>query len=166
MVERLLSREDVIKSFGFKEFQKGLRYVTEGRIVSSIEIKGKLRGFVQGSMDGPYQVKIDMNDLGSSVCSCPAQAMCKHCAAMAIAYADGKVSHFHDIEERIGRLTENEAKRLLCRIATINPDVAREVMKGPESLTWFGQRMNMVTQALAGCFEGEELAKAAKSYRN
>jgi hypothetical protein len=161
MVQCLLSREDVIKAFGFKEFQKGLRYVTEGRIVSSVEIQGKLRGFVQGSMNSPYQVKIDLNDLGSSVCSCPVEAMCKHCAAMAIAYADGRISHFHDIEERIGRLTENEAKKLLCRIATINPDVAREVMKGP-ALTWLGQRMNMVTQALEGCFEGEELAEGCE----
>lgn len=32
MREHLLNREDIIKAFGVKEFQKGLAYFVEGRL--------------------------------------------------------------------------------------------------------------------------------------
>ena len=67
MIERSLSREDVIKAFGVKEFQKGLQYFKEGRIVSAMETEGRIIGIVQGSMDRPHEVMMDLDDLQGSV---------------------------------------------------------------------------------------------------
>ena len=109
---RGLSREDVIKAFGLKEFQKGLAYCSDGNVLMAVEENGVIRGKVQGSMDRPYDVKVDIDDLQESDCSCPVGEMCKHCAALAIAYADGKGSSVNDIERRVDDLRSGSSGRI------------------------------------------------------
>jgi uncharacterized Zn finger protein len=60
MKGRSLTREDVIRAFGAKEFQKGLVYLVEGRVASAIEDGDILRGSVKGTMDRLYDVKFEI----------------------------------------------------------------------------------------------------------
>jgi len=154
-----LNREDVIKAFGLKEFQKGLAYYSDGSVLMAVEENGIVRGKVQGSMDRPYDVKIDLNDLLDSTCTCPVEDMCKHCAALAIAYADGKVTGLSEIESRVDGLSEKEAKSLLVRAAMQSAAVARDVLKGPKVCTWLGSRLGTVSNAFDGCRDVEDLSE-------
>ena len=109
---RGLSRDDVIKAFGVKEFQKGFAYYSDGSILTAISDKKIIHGKVQGSMDRPYDVEVRLDDLWASTCSCPVGEMCKHCAAVAIAYADGKISSADDIERMVFSLSESARWRV------------------------------------------------------
>jgi len=161
-----LSREDVIKAFGLKEFQKGLAYYSDGSVLMAVEENGIIRGKVQGSMDRPYDVKLRLDDVRESTCSCPVEEMCKHCAALAIAYADGKVTSVGDLESRVDGLSENEAKALLVRAAMQSATVARDVLKGPKVCTWLGSRLGTVSNAFEGCRDVEDLSEGCDRLRD
>lgn len=122
------AREAQVKeAFGTRVFEKGRNYFKEGRVVEIIVDGDMISGKVMGSMHAPYRATLNWGDGISSACSCPVSNMCKHGAALALAYlsdAAGAVD-LVDVREEIQRLDEEETKRLLAECMAREPRLIR-----------------------------------------
>jgi uncharacterized Zn finger protein len=79
MVEAAMDRRTV---------EKGRAYLLDGNVLEAVDLGDALWGRVQGRQFDPYEVTIRITE-GSLIarCSCPMEAMCKHCAALALKWA-------------------------------------------------------------------------------
>ncbi|TAK22009.1 MAG: hypothetical protein EPO40_28935 [Myxococcaceae bacterium] len=89
MSERLLSR-----TVGMNAYQKGRGYARRGHVLESSIDGWAASGRVHGRAAEPYEVRVDVSELGTftSACTCPAwrgpERHCKHVAALLVALRD------------------------------------------------------------------------------
>lgn len=62
-----------------KTFDKGGEYFRKGYVYNVVILGTKIQATVQGTYR--YLVRIDLDNIGASKCSCPVQTRCKHIAA-------------------------------------------------------------------------------------
>lgn len=76
-VERL--SEEIKHVLHPKTFDKGWEYNKRGYVYNVVILDTKIQATVQGAYR--YLVRIDIDNIGASKCSCPVQTRCKHIAA-------------------------------------------------------------------------------------
>jgi len=119
--------DKIRKAFGERTYEKGLGYFKEGRVGDMVVDGNKVTGKVIGSTDKPYNVMLTWGKKVSSTCSCPVGEMCKHGAALALAFLSNDIERV-DLEKmrrEIDRLDDKEAKGLLAECMTKEPKLIR-----------------------------------------
>lgn len=118
--------EDIRKAFGERTYQRGMAYFEDGKVIDLIVDGDSIMGQVIGRGDRPYDVSLVWNDRITSSCSCPVEDMCKHGAALALAFISGDAERV-DLERaksEIECLDEKEAKGLLMDCMALEPNLA------------------------------------------
>ncbi|MEK4115226.1 SWIM zinc finger family protein [Paenibacillus sp. FSL W8-0919] len=86
------------QTFSDLTIKRGFQYFKQGRVRSS-ELSdpssGVIDALVQGSVAEPYQVRLRVNSLSDSECSCPVEGACKHMAAVLLDYAQQQGRSIH-----------------------------------------------------------------------
>jgi len=118
--------EKIKKSFDERTYQKGSDYFKEGRVIDLVVDRNRVMGQVVGRSDRPYNVTLVWGKHIRSSCSCPVGDMCKHGAAVALAFISDDIERI-DLErarKAIGRLDEKEAKGVLSDCMALEPQLA------------------------------------------
>lgn len=115
------------KAFGERTYEKGLGYFKEGRVGDLVVDGDKVSGKVIGSADKPYHVKLTWGKMVSSTCSCPVGEMCKHGAALTLAFLSNDMERvdLEKVRKEIEGLDDNEAKGLLAECMAREPRLIR-----------------------------------------
>ena len=96
--------------------EKGEAYLEGGNVLDAVDLGDALWGRVQGRQSEPYGVTIRLSGGGLSArCSCPMEAMCKHCAALALMWARNPES-FVDGGAVLRSIEEMERDELVSRL--------------------------------------------------
>ena len=118
MLEKMLNSESLREAAGDRHFERGKDYFNQGLVKSLRSLSGVVTAKVQGTET--YQVRIEAAEDGLKFdCNCPLGengTVCKHCAAVGLAWLNGRgVLDEHDDErENIRRhLFSMEKSRLV-----------------------------------------------------
>ncbi len=85
---RGITAQTVDEAFDDVTLARGWKYLEGGRVLEAVDLGDELWGRVVGRMPEPYEVRLRMSGGALEArCTCPMEAMCKHCAALALKWA-------------------------------------------------------------------------------
>jgi uncharacterized Zn finger protein len=106
----------VAEAMDERTIERGEAYLLGGNVLEAVDLGDALWGRVQGRQFDPYEVTIRIAEDGLSArCSCPMEAMCKHCAALALKWARDP-SSFMDGETILSSLRSMGRDALASRL--------------------------------------------------
>jgi len=125
---RDITEDEIRSAFGEKTFLRGLRYFENGHVEMRVKKGDNLTGTVQGSMQYPYRVEIDIEDNIYCRCTCPVGAMCKHGVALLLQWINDNDS-FVDADDLLASLQKRSKEELYEIISSMLEDSPALVSK-------------------------------------
>jgi uncharacterized Zn finger protein len=122
---RTITEDEVQSAFSEKTYLRGLNYFESGHVEIKVKKGNSLTGTVQGTMQYPYRVEVDLEDGIYSRCTCPVGGMCKHGVALLLQWIHDNDS-FVDFDQLLTSLQKKSNEELLKIITSLlesNPDL-------------------------------------------
>ena len=122
-----MDEEDLIKTFGMKNFEKGKAYFKDGRVIICVKIGDNLYGYVYGTRR--YKVRLNIKNLRDNECSCPVSYSCKHVVALGLSFIHGSYINGDEVINNFFEMSRTKQKKILRAIISRSPLLIRFFMK-------------------------------------
>lgn len=113
-----LSEDEMVEAIRPRVLERAYDYLWDDRLTQTVVYRDRLGGFVTGFRGNPYRVEIRRGPPLTATCSCGASSLCRHAAAVLLAFREDPGS-FWALEES---LTENRDWRELFAEAVLQPE--------------------------------------------